>query len=131
VRETTTFGIGEAARQTGLEPSAIRYYEEAGLIAPPPRVSGRRRYDADHLDQLRVVTLARVAGFSVREVRLLMGRFQPREAPAVRWKALATRKLAALDEQARRLNRMRQVLRNALAGGCLTLEECAPLLKGC
>ena len=48
-------GIGEAARQTGLEPSAIRYYEDAWLVDPPKRVSVRRQYGAANLDQLRVV----------------------------------------------------------------------------
>ena len=49
--------IGEVAEKSGLRPSALRYYEEAGLLAPSERVSGRRRYDASVLDRLRVISL--------------------------------------------------------------------------
>ena len=120
-------GIGEIARRSGLQPSAIRYYESLGLVSRPARAGGKRRYGSAALDELRLVTLAREAGFTVEEVGQLV-RGLDGKSPALRWKTLATRKLEELDAQAARLNRMRKVLRHALGCGCPTLADCAPLL---
>lgn len=120
--------IGEVARETGLAPSAIRYYEGLGLLPKPKRVGGKRRYDAEVLDAIALVTLAREAGFTMQEIRQLVAGFAPGTKPAERWGVLARRKLEELEEQAARLERMRRVLRHALDCGCLDLRECAPIL---
>jgi energy-coupling factor transporter ATP-binding protein EcfA2 len=65
----------------------------------------------------------------VRALRQLVADFAPDSGPAERWRMLATRKLAELDESAARLRRMRKVLRTALDCGCVDLEECAPILR--
>lgn len=120
--------IGEVARRAGLEPSAIRYYESAGLLPAPARVGNRRRYDADVLEWLSLIALAREAGFTIAEVRQLVTGFAPGTKPAVRWQALATRKLAEIDAMVARAERMRAVLRVALDCGCFRLEDCSALL---
>jgi DNA-binding transcriptional MerR regulator len=53
--------IGEVSTISGLRPSALRYYEEAGLIAPVARISGRRHYEVSVLNRLRVIACACVA----------------------------------------------------------------------
>jgi MerR family transcriptional regulator, redox-sensitive transcriptional activator SoxR len=125
-----TFPIGEVADRAGIEPSAIRYYESLGLLPKPVRVGGKRRYGSDVLDRLALIALAKDSGFTMKEIRQLVAGFTPGSGPAERWRVLATRKLAELDEQATRLRRMRRVLRLALACGCVDLEECAPILQG-
>ena len=120
--------IGEVARRAGLEPSAIRYYESAGLLPAPARVGNRRRYDADVLEWLSLIALAREAGFTIAEVRQLVTGFAPGTKPAVRWQTLATRKLAEIDAMVARAERMRAVLRVALDCGCFRLEDCSALL---
>jgi MerR family redox-sensitive transcriptional activator SoxR len=120
--------IGEVARRAGLEPSAIRYYESAGLLPAPPRAGGRRRYDPEILEWLSLIALAREAGFTIAEIRQLVTDFAPGTPPAARWAALAARKLAEIDAMVARAERMRAVLRVALDCGCFRLEDCSALL---
>jgi DNA-binding transcriptional MerR regulator len=58
--------IGEVARRSGLSTSALRYYERAGLLPPPMRVSKRRVYEQKVLGRIRIILLARHAGFTVK-----------------------------------------------------------------
>ena len=88
--------IGEVARQTGLRTSALRYYESVGVLPPPRRVNGQRRFDADVVRLLRTVRFAQDAGFSVAEIRTLFHGFGTHVPPAARWRKLADRKLAEL-----------------------------------
>ncbi len=59
--------IGEAAARAGIRASAIRYYERVGLIPPPERVSGRRRYEEGIVRRLELIAVAKEAGFSLDE----------------------------------------------------------------
>jgi len=116
--------IGEVARRSGLNASAIRYYEECKLIAPSRRIGGKRVYDDDAVERLALIEFAKSAGFTLAEIRRLIGGFREGTAAAERWRTLAMAKLAALDEAARRIEAMRAILRHALRCGCLDLAEC-------
>ena len=120
--------ISAVARQAGLRPSALRYYEAAGLLPAPARVSGRRRYDANVFERLAVIRLAQAAGFTIAETRAFLNGFAPDTPPPDRWRALAAAKLPAVDAQLARLQRMRQVLESGLRCECLALTDCARLL---
>ena len=120
--------IGEVAERAGLAPSAIRYYESLGLLPAPSRAGGKRRYDESVFGWLALVALAREAGFTMAETRELIEGFEPETLPAARWQALAKRKLAEIDEQIARANRMRKVLKRGLECGCLRLDECVRFL---
>jgi len=85
--------IGEVASKAGLQPSALRYYEQVGLVPPPARVNGRRRYEADVLQRLAIIQLARQAGFTLAEIRTLFEGLEPGATPVSRWKELAEAKL--------------------------------------
>src|SRR5215212_9042009 len=121
--------IGEVARQAGIRPSALRYYESIGLMPAPRRVNGRRRYDEGTVQMLRVVQLAQRAGFSVAEIQTLLHGFAPDTPPAARWQPLARAKLRELDEQIARAEAMKQILQTGLNCGCLRLEDCATILE--
>lgn len=60
--------IGELARLAGLRPSALRYYEQEGLLAPAGRVGGHRVFDADGVRQLAAIDYWQEAGFTLREI---------------------------------------------------------------
>ena len=120
----TAMTIGEAARATGLATSAIRYYEKAGLVPPPPRRSNARRYDVEAVGRLQVIQLARDAGFSIDETRTLFTGFSPAATPAERWAELAARKLKALDAEIALRQRMKALLKASFQCGCVHFEEC-------
>jgi MerR family transcriptional regulator, redox-sensitive transcriptional activator SoxR len=116
--------IGELARQVGVAPSALRYYEKAGLLPPPPRASKRRQYDPSIVGRLRIILLARDAGFSVRETRMFLNGFPASTMPAVRWRAMATRKIAELDDLMKRVGQMKLILNASFHCECRKLEDC-------
>jgi MerR family redox-sensitive transcriptional activator SoxR len=120
--------IGEVARRAGIQASAIRYYEQLGLLPKPPRTGGQRRYDDSILEWLSLIALAREAGFTMAEIKRLVTGFKPGTSPEARWRELATRKLAEVDAMVARAERMRAVLRIALDCGCFRLDDCSALL---
>jgi MerR family transcriptional regulator, redox-sensitive transcriptional activator SoxR len=61
--------IGQVAKETGLAASAIRFYEQAGVLPRPIRIGGRRQYDSSILERLAVIGRARACGFSLAETR--------------------------------------------------------------
>jgi MerR family redox-sensitive transcriptional activator SoxR len=125
--------IGKLARQAGVAPSALRYYEKAGLLPSPARVSNRRQYDPGVLGRIRIILLARDAGFSVSETRAFLNGFPVGTRPALRWRAMAKRKLAELDELTTRLSQMRSILNASFNCECQRLEDCERLIaaKAC
>lgn len=121
--------IGEVARRAGIRTSALRYYESIGLLPPPKRVSGRRRYAADTLQLVKVVQLAQAAGFTIAEIQILLNGFAPETPPAARWQLLAREKLCELDAVIERVQLMKRILEAGLTCGCLRLEDCVVVLE--
>lgn len=111
------------AKRVGLSTSALRYYESLGLLSEPEREGGRRRYDQDALDRLAMIDVAQRAGFTLREVKLLLDGLRADTPPSDDWRQLAQGKLAELDELLTRTRAMRKLLRTALQCDCLTLED--------
>ncbi len=117
--------ISAIARQLGLRPSAIRYYEQIGLLPPPVRISGRRHYDPAALKMLAVIQRARECGFTLEEIKRLFFGFGPRTAVSARWRNLCSRKYAELEEAIRHLRAMQEVLSRMQARcRCESLEQC-------
>ena len=111
--------IGELSRRTGIASSALRFYEEQGLLPRAVRASGRRVYDEGALAHLRVVRLARDAGFTLAEIRQLVTEFG-----ANRWRRLAERKLSEVRAAAERLRTMGVLLEKLLKCECPDIEFC-------
>lgn len=116
--------IGEIARRANVRPSAVRYYEAAGIVPAPTRVSGRRVYDASVLDVLRLIHLAKSAGFSMAEIKRLLHGFDRATPASARWQAMATRKLQDVSELIARAERMRDLLQKLLTCKCVQLSDC-------
>src|SRR5258708_36611049 len=106
--------ISEVARQVALRASAIRYYEQIGLVPPAERISGQRRYDATALYRLAVIQRARQLGFTLEEVRELFFGFRAVPRASERWQAMSTKKLAELDTLMKELKAMRRLLRKMM-----------------
>jgi MerR family redox-sensitive transcriptional activator SoxR len=120
--------VGELAKRTGLRPSAVRYYERLGLLAPPPRRSGRRDYGPDAAASLAVVQFARTCGFTLAETLQLVRGFAPATAASARWNALAQAKLLEMDQLIARARTMKDLLRRVSRCQCGTLAECGQKL---
>src|SRR5258708_257501 len=116
--------IGEVARRARVRPSALRYYEKVGLVAPPPREHGRRRYAPSVFQALAVIAAAKRAGFTIAEMRRLVAGFAPDVPAATRWRILAAEKERELVAVTRQIRRKRALLKSALRCRCRDLEEC-------
>jgi MerR family redox-sensitive transcriptional activator SoxR len=116
--------IGDLARQAGVRTSALRYYESVGLLAPPTRVNGRRVYDASAIHVLKLIQLAKSAGFSMAEIRRLLNGFDRATPASARWQAMATRKLEDVNALITRAEHMRDLLQKLLTCQCVQLAEC-------
>jgi MerR family transcriptional regulator, redox-sensitive transcriptional activator SoxR len=121
--------IGEVARRAGLRTSALRYYEEVGVLPPAVRISGQRRYDEVVLARLAVIRLAQDLGFSIAEIRSLVEGFGDAGVPSQRWREMATRKLTEVDALISHAEQMKHLLEESLHCGCLTLDACAIVLQ--
>jgi MerR family transcriptional regulator, redox-sensitive transcriptional activator SoxR len=120
----TGLSIGEVARRTGLAASTLRFYEKAGLLPSPLRLSNQRRYDAAILGRIKLVKIARSAGFTVEETRKFISGFPAGTAPSARWQALAERKRQELDALIDGAQRMKAVLATQFGCRCPRLEDC-------
>lgn len=117
--------ISEVARQVGLRPSAIRYYERIGLLPPAARSGGQRRYDSTVLYRLAIVQRARQLGFSLDEIRQLFFGFRNVTRASERWQKLSRRKLAELDALMADIKTVRRLLRKMMHRcHCDTLDQC-------
>lgn len=116
--------IGEVARRTGVAASALRYYEDAGLLPAPRRVGGRRRYDPQVLRRVEVLRCAQQAGFTLAEIRTLFHGFGADTPLGERWIALAHAKLRELDALIARAAHMKQAILAGMECGCVRLEDC-------
>jgi MerR family redox-sensitive transcriptional activator SoxR len=117
--------ISEVARQVGLRASAIRYYEQIGILERARRVSGQRRYDQAVLYRLAVVRRAQDAGFTLDEIRQLFFGFSQSTPVSQRWKKIAERKLVELDARMEQIQSMRRLLKKLESCcECETVERC-------
>lgn len=112
--------IAEVARRSGMPASALRYYEERGLIASIGRSGLRRLFDATVLERLALIALGRSAGFSLDEIARM---FAPDGGPRIDRKLLAD-KADELDGTIRKLTAMRDGLRHAAACPAPSHMEC-------
>lgn len=121
--------IGDVARRTGMRTSAIRYYERLGVLPKASRRGGRRYYDASVLDALAIIRFAKHMGFSLAELRLLLGGQHARPRPE-RWREIARGRLAELDDVIARAQDVRRLLDETLRHQCPKLVERGQALLG-
>jgi MerR family redox-sensitive transcriptional activator SoxR len=113
--------IGEVARRAGVAPSALRYWEELGLLPTPARISGQRRYPASAIELVGIILLLRDVGFSLAEQKALMA---SRAGARDEWRRLAQRKLAELDDQIAKAQAARQAIDHALRCPHEDIRQC-------
>lgn len=116
--------IGQLAEKAELNASTLRYYESVGLLPPPERQNGQRRYDERLLDRINFIKVAQQTGFSIQEIAVLLEGFEPGDSLTERWEQMAKQKRAELEERKKNINSMIRILDNGLSCKCLTWSEC-------
>ncbi len=120
--------ISELARRAGLRASAIRYYEKLGLLAPPYRAGGQRRYSLDALDRVLLIRFAGEMGFSLPEIKLFLSGLRDNAPVGPRWKKLAARKLSEVEASIARSLRLKTLLQKLQDCHCASLKQCVTAL---
>jgi DNA-binding transcriptional MerR regulator len=120
--------IGELAGRAGLKPSAIRYYEQLGILEAPHRVGGQRRYAAHTLDRVLLVRFACDMGFTLAEIRLFLDGLQNNAPVGPRWRKLAHTKIEQVNDTIQRSRRLKALLEHLLYCHCPSLQICVQRL---
>jgi MerR family transcriptional regulator, redox-sensitive transcriptional activator SoxR len=121
--------ITHVAGRANVRPSAIRYYESTGLLPPPVRVNGRRRYDEGVLERLAIIATAQRMGFTIAEIGTLLHGFDAETPAWTRWQTLARHKLPEIEALIAHAHGMKRLLEASLHCECLTLAECVAALQ--
>ena len=122
MRRGASLSIGEVARQSGLRPSTIRYYESIGLVPEPERRSGQRRFEVSVLGRLALIRAAQGAGFTLNELRTLFDGFPKHTTASARWRTLTAVKLPEIQELIDRAQKMKGWLELLAHCECSDLE---------
>jgi Cu(I)-responsive transcriptional regulator len=121
-----SFNIGALARATGAKVETVRWYEKVGLLPAPARSTGNyRTYGEAHLGRLSFIRRARELGFSLDQIRALLGLVGQPDLPCEAVDAIAREHLAEVDRKIADLQALRREL-DSLIGqcGCGTVSEC-------
>ena len=125
MRANDILSIGFVAERTGLSVSAIRFYEDKGLITPHRNQGGHRRYLRSDIRRLSFILIAQQLGFSIREIKEKIATLPLGRTPTARdWNRLAREFRAELDERIAVLTRLRDNLDGCIGCGCLSLTKC-------
>ena len=117
--------IGEVAARTGVSTSALRFYEQQGLIGAQRSAGGQRRIHRDELRRIAFVRVAQQVGLTLEEIRVALGTLPGGRTPtAADWQRLSRSWRPRLDEQIAVLQRLRDQLSSCIGCGCLSLRAC-------
>jgi MerR family transcriptional regulator, redox-sensitive transcriptional activator SoxR len=117
--------IGEVARRSGVAASALRFYEERGLIASERAGSGHRRYPRPVLRQIAFIVFAQRIGLTLDEIGAELAKLPLERAPNRRdWSRLARTWAGRIDQRIAELERLKRGLTECIGCGCLSIERC-------
>jgi MerR family transcriptional regulator, redox-sensitive transcriptional activator SoxR len=117
--------IGEASRRSGVAASALRFYEERGLIASQRAGSGHRRYPRPVLRRVAFIVFAQRVGLTLEEIKAELAKLPPDRAPTRRdWSRLSSKWTSRVDERIAELERLKAGLTECIGCGCLSLDRC-------
>ena len=113
------------AKRTGSAVSAIRYYEDEGLIQAERNSAGQRRFVRSQIRRISFILIAQKLGFSLNDIRSQLERLPNGRAPTKRdWEKMSTHFRKELNLRIERLEGLRDKLDGCIGCGCLSLEAC-------
>ena len=117
--------IGEVSRRSGVASSALRFYEERGLITSERAGSGHRRYPRPVLRRIAFIVFAQRVGLTLDEIAAELAKLPPDRAPTRRdWSRLSSKWSLRIDQRIAELERLKLGLTECIGCGCLSLERC-------
>ena len=117
--------ITEVSRRSGVAASALRYYEQRGLITASRAGSGHRRYPRPVLRRIAFIVFAQRVGLTLDEIGIELAKLPPDRVPSRRdWSRLTSTWSARIDERIAELHRLKAGLTECIGCGCLSLDRC-------
>jgi MerR family redox-sensitive transcriptional activator SoxR len=117
--------IGEVARRSGVAASALRFYEQRGLLTSERAGSGHRRYPRSVLRRVAFIVFAQRIGLTLDEIGTELAKLPPDRAPTRRdWSRLSSGWSARIGDRIAELHRLKAGLTECIGCGCLSLERC-------
>ena len=117
--------IGEVSRRSGVASSALRFYEQRGLISSERAGSGHRRYARPVLRRIAFIVFAQRIGLTLEEIGRELAKLPPDRAPTRRdWSSLSRTWSARIDQRIAELERLKLGLEGCIGCGCLSLDRC-------
>ena len=117
--------IGEIARRSGVAASALRFYEDRGLISSERAGSGHRRYPRPVLRRIAFIVYAQRVGLTLEEIGIELAKLPANHAPTRRdWSRLSTNWSTRIDARIAELERLKVGLTECIGCGCLSLDRC-------
>jgi MerR family redox-sensitive transcriptional activator SoxR len=117
--------IREVARRSGVASSALRFYEERGLIGSERAGSGHRRYPRPVLRRIAFIVFAQRVGLTLQEIAVELAKLPPDRAPNRRdWSRLSRTWSSRIDQRIAELERLKAGLEGCIGCGCLSLDRC-------
>jgi MerR family redox-sensitive transcriptional activator SoxR len=121
----TVIAISEVARRSGVAASALRFYEERGLIASERRGSGQRRYPRAVLRRIAFIVFAQKVGLTLEEIGIELAKLPDHRAPGRSdWARLSRGWSERIDRRIAELQRLKAGLTECIGCGCLSLDRC-------
>ncbi|MEP5937437.1 MAG: redox-sensitive transcriptional activator SoxR [Erythrobacter sp.] len=125
LRKTDLITIGEMARRTGLSVSAIRFYEEKGLVEPIRTSGNQRRFLRSDIRRLSFILIAQQLGLALADIENEIGKLPQSRTPNARdWQRISRSIRAQLDTKIAQLEKTRDRLDGCIGCGCLSLAKC-------
>jgi MerR family redox-sensitive transcriptional activator SoxR len=122
---STLLPIGEVAKRSGVAASALRFYEERGLIASERAGSGHRRYPRPVLRRIAFIVFAQKIGLTLEEIGVELAKLPPDRAPTRKdWSRLSSGWSGRIDARIAELERLKAGLTECIGCGCLSLDRC-------
>ena len=122
---STLLTIGEVARRSGVAASALRFYEDRGLIGSEREGSGHRRYPRPVLRRIAFIVFAQRIGLSLEEIGAELAKLPPNRVPTRRdWSRLSRDWSGRIDQRIVELERLKAGLTECIGCGCLSLDRC-------
>lgn len=125
MKGTDLLTIGDLSERTGLAVSAIRFYEEKGLVHPSRNAGGQRRFLRADIRRLSFVLVAQEFGFSIAEIAAQLQRLPEGRAPTkADWTRISRDFRSHLDRKIERMTALRNKLDGCIGCGCLSMKTC-------